>query len=491
MKKVHPTERESKTSMTRTSPIKTVNRQALLLLAIGLLTLVGASAALPPGFGGTFTLLVSEPFDTLDPAFATTTGERHAAALIAEPLVKSDGRNALPCLAERWEMENDGRRWRVWLKTGLVFHDGSPCRAADVAASLNRIRKAELGSPITPALVHLDRIEVVSPYELLFELNARRSDFIHRLANPALAVLPERLAASTTPILQPIGTGPFSLTTFAPSRSTLDAFPAYHGGRAFLDRLVFETVDTKEAEKAALDARQASAVLGGRLDSGEHTRRQIGLSPSRILLRPNPSIPPNVARRWAELLTSLVACETTVRLFETRPRAPFPSEKAPALQFAPGPSLHEKGQTNLKAMAAAFRQAIGHSCAAFKPDPILAAKRAAQFESDDPFLILVRRNQPELVLMAERIALATERVGLPVNVLALSVAELARLRTQSHWQIELAESGFNPTESADPSGTVEFYRLAPAVDWVDPAFNPTPFDAFGLLQVADIYRRKL
>src|SRR5581483_4481847 len=60
-----------------------------------------------------------------------------------------------PALATRWRVSPDGLVWTFTLREGVRFHDGTPLGAAEVAASLERLRAADpqRPSPVWSALL--------------------------------------------------------------------------------------------------------------------------------------------------------------------------------------------------------------------------------------------------------------------------------------------------------------------------------------------------
>ena len=66
-------------------------------------------------------------------------------------------------------IDDDGRRWTITLRPGLMFHDGTPVRAADCAASIQRWMKRDaLGQTVAS---RLDAIEAPADDRLVFRLN--------------------------------------------------------------------------------------------------------------------------------------------------------------------------------------------------------------------------------------------------------------------------------------------------------------------------------
>ncbi len=121
-----------------------------------------------------------------------------------------EGRLA-PMLAESAEPNSDATVWTIRLKSGIVFHDGSPLTADDVIYSFRRIldekTKAEgVGAidMIDPAgLKKLDDLTVEVPLKYAFSI------LPNQLATKGTSII----KAGTTSFDPPIGTGPFKFVS--------------------------------------------------------------------------------------------------------------------------------------------------------------------------------------------------------------------------------------------------------------------------------------
>lgn len=68
-----------------------------------------------------------------------------------EPLVTQDDTAApVPCLAESWEMSEDGTRWTFRLRQGVKFHDGNDFNADAVIANFDRMKLGVKSSSFYP-----------------------------------------------------------------------------------------------------------------------------------------------------------------------------------------------------------------------------------------------------------------------------------------------------------------------------------------------------
>ena len=69
----------------------------------------------------------------LDPVWTTATVSRNHGYLVFDTLYgQDDGYRIQPQMVAGHTVEQDGLLWRLTLREGLLFHDGTPVRAQDV-----------------------------------------------------------------------------------------------------------------------------------------------------------------------------------------------------------------------------------------------------------------------------------------------------------------------------------------------------------------------
>ncbi|HXH84593.1 MAG TPA: ABC transporter substrate-binding protein [Candidatus Tectomicrobia bacterium] len=128
----------------------------------------GVASAQKPRYGGTIKIGSFQNIDTLDPhktTFITACAIHNNIYNGLLKITSPDGKGVefKPELAREWEIQGD--RVHVFrLHKGVTFHDGQPCTAAEVKASLERVKdKAE--SPIHAwKLQLLEHIETPDPH---------------------------------------------------------------------------------------------------------------------------------------------------------------------------------------------------------------------------------------------------------------------------------------------------------------------------------------
>jgi peptide/nickel transport system substrate-binding protein len=168
-----------------------------------------------PAAGGKSRTLIYVPqanLTSLDPVWTTALVTRNSAAMIFETLYGRDEKlEPKPQMVMGHQVENNGLRWTMRLRDGLLFHDGEPVLARDCVASLQRWMKRD---PIGQTIAgRLDALEAPDDKTLVFRLHKPFASLPYALAKtqPTPAIMPERLA-NTDPFKQipeAIGSGPF------------------------------------------------------------------------------------------------------------------------------------------------------------------------------------------------------------------------------------------------------------------------------------------
>jgi peptide/nickel transport system substrate-binding protein len=149
---------------------------------------------------------------SLDPVWTTATVTRNFALMVYETLYGRDQEfTPRPQMVEGHVIDDDGKRWTMKLREGLLFHDGTPVLARDCVASLQRWLKRDPSS--TTFAPRVEAIEAADDRTLVWRLKKAFPLLAHFLSKvqPAPVIVPERLAA-TNPFKQLtdiVGCGPF------------------------------------------------------------------------------------------------------------------------------------------------------------------------------------------------------------------------------------------------------------------------------------------
>ncbi|MBZ0270653.1 ABC transporter substrate-binding protein [bacterium] len=178
---------------------------------------------------------------TLDPRFAIDAYSTRILPLLYDRVIDigPDGAPA-PALATSWESPDGGATWRFSIREGVVFSDGTPLSASDIAANLNWLRDPDNGAPAQASLADIASVDAPDETTLVVALSRPFSPFLMSMAR---AVIPEERLADPAFAEHPVGSGAYVLESMRPGRDlTLAANPNYHGPAPSIARLRFEVL---------------------------------------------------------------------------------------------------------------------------------------------------------------------------------------------------------------------------------------------------------
>ncbi len=168
-----------------------------------------------PAVGGKAKTLIHVPqanLTSLDPVWTTALVTRNFAAMVFETLYgRDEALDPKPQMVEGHQVEDNGLRWTMRLRDGLLFHDGEKVLARDCVASLQRWMKRDaIGQTIAE---RMDALEAPDDRTLVFRLRKPFASLPYALAKtqPTPVIMPERLA-KTDPfkqVAEVVGSGPF------------------------------------------------------------------------------------------------------------------------------------------------------------------------------------------------------------------------------------------------------------------------------------------
>ena len=189
--------------------------------------------------------------------------------LVFAALVRTDAAGNVELdLAEQLDVEEDGRAYVARLRDGLVWDDGAPLTAEDIAFTVRLVQAPEhQGSQELADLWRGVEVEIVDPRTVRFRLPTPLASFPEHLT---LGLLPRHVldgvAASDLPLhaynRQPVGSGPYRVAAFEPERLVLERNPGYHGGLPRLSRIELRVYGERSAALGAAMRREVDGIGG-------------------------------------------------------------------------------------------------------------------------------------------------------------------------------------------------------------------------------------
>ncbi len=196
---------------------------------------------------GILSIPIAGNFESLDPCMTYYLWQGLVYPAMYDTLTRAaEGARVIPWIASGFQMEDDGKKFRFFLRDGVRFHDGRRLTARDVRFSfehlllnkdsLNRwllmpIRGA--GKLLNGESPELEGFKIISSLEFVVEMEKPLSFFPALLAYTAASIIPEGTEHFPGSWREgSVGTGAFRVVAFEPGRVLkLEANPGYwrHG----------------------------------------------------------------------------------------------------------------------------------------------------------------------------------------------------------------------------------------------------------------------
>ena len=163
----------------------------------------------------------------------------------------------LPRLATSWDMEENGKTWIFHLRDDVVFHDGEPFTAEDVAFTATYLPKADPSFSSSFGRDSEPEVTIIDDYTVSLTFDTPVAQAYYPAYN--VPILPKHIwepykdDMSSFANEECIGTGAFKVKEFEPAQYLwFDANEDYWGGRPYVDEVVFKSYGTDDALYMAL-----------------------------------------------------------------------------------------------------------------------------------------------------------------------------------------------------------------------------------------------
>jgi peptide/nickel transport system substrate-binding protein len=260
---------------TRRSPSEWI--RALVLTAV----LGGTVAILVPGPtpaagqskpGGKILFAARQDIDTLDPHITNRAATRKILIQFMETLTvvnPQDGKISAG-LAESWDISRDGKTYTFKLRKNVKFHDGTPCDAAAVKFTFDRIQEPLGATGVARAFLGpYEGSEVVDPHTVRVKFKQPYAPFLRMAGlSPLGPISPTAVRKMGQDFSRlPVGAGPFMVKEWVTKdHVTLVRNPSYnwapstakHQGPAYVDEIVWRFVPEATTRTAILQTGEVS-----------------------------------------------------------------------------------------------------------------------------------------------------------------------------------------------------------------------------------------
>jgi peptide/nickel transport system substrate-binding protein len=193
------------------------------------------------------------PFSPSSPA--NTAG---ATNLVYEPLMQFNledpGSAPQPWLATAETLSADGKTLTLTLKSGVKFTDGSSFDAANVAWQFN-LMASKAGSSINTSGLPISNAKASGANTVVITFSQPQFTNLYNILSTI--AIPEdvwsKVNVSTFTDAKPVGTGPYTVSTFTSQGINLVANPNYWGGKPAVSNVSFPAYDSNDTANTALE----------------------------------------------------------------------------------------------------------------------------------------------------------------------------------------------------------------------------------------------
>lgn len=206
-------------------------------------TLGSAKQPLVPAHGDMIVIGVIQDASALLPVLATDEPSRRITELIFNGLVKYDkDLKLVGDLAEKWEISDDLRTIRFYLRKGVKWHDGRPFSARDVEFTYRTYIDPETPTPYASDFLRIKGLRVLDDYTV--EVTYHRP-YAPALGSWAEGMLPRHLLegkdiGASMLATEPVGTGPYRFVEWTTGEKiVLEANPDYFRGKPYINRVFY------------------------------------------------------------------------------------------------------------------------------------------------------------------------------------------------------------------------------------------------------------
>lgn len=191
------------------------------------------------------------------------------ALYVWEPLITQDTNGTpIPCLAESWEMSEDGKVWTFNLRQGVKFHNGEDFNADAVIANMDRIKPEIKASRFYPLDINshypgLESYEKVDDYTVKYTFADPAPTQLFNMVNWGSAMYAPTNFDDNNDFNGPaIGTGPFKIKSHVPDQYVeLERNEEYWGEKAQAKYITVRAIPDADTKYSALMSEEIMGVL--------------------------------------------------------------------------------------------------------------------------------------------------------------------------------------------------------------------------------------
>jgi nickel transport system substrate-binding protein len=194
-------------------------------------------------------------------------GEMYAQEMLYESLVNITEKGYEPCLAESWDISEDGKVYTFKIRKGVTFSDGNVCDAKAIKANFDAILENKERHTWLEMIALLESVEAIDEYTLQFKMSKPYYPMLTELGvtRPFAMISPAAMKNGSTKdgVNGHIGTGPYKLKEFVIDQyAVFEANENYWGEKPKVKKITVKVIPDNQTRILALEKGEIDLVYG-------------------------------------------------------------------------------------------------------------------------------------------------------------------------------------------------------------------------------------
>lgn len=186
-----------------------------------------------------------------------------------EPLITRDENGyPAPCLAQSWQMLDEGKVWIFYLRKDVVFHDGSKFNADTVIKNFDRMKKGIkrsifYGLDINTFYPSLISYEKIDDYTVKLTFKETNLNQLYKMMDFGSAMFSPKCFSQDGNFNDiVIGTGPYKIVQNNLNKDVrLERFEQYYADKAKIKEILIRNIPNVDSRYSALKSGEICGVL--------------------------------------------------------------------------------------------------------------------------------------------------------------------------------------------------------------------------------------
>jgi nickel transport system substrate-binding protein len=240
-------------------------------------------------------------------------GEMYAQEMLYESLVNITEKGYEPCLAESWDISEDGKVYSFKIRQGVKFSDGTVCDAKAIKANFDAILENKSRHTWLEMMELLESVTAKDDYTLEIKMSKPYYPMLTELGvtRPFAMISPAAMKDGSTKdgVKEYIGTGPYVLKEFKTDQyAVFEANENYWGEKPKVKKITVKVIPDNQTRILALEKGEIDLIYGKNMIDADALNKYKGSDKVEVALSE-----PTSTRHIVLNTTNDILKETAVR----------------------------------------------------------------------------------------------------------------------------------------------------------------------------------